>query len=72
MSKLKPNRENKTPKSTFNTSPAIIVEKEATIQETVNSPHKKISKRIKKNSGRQKKGNTGTRLMVEEENKKHW
>ena len=46
------NRINKNHKYTLTTSPEMIVGKKATIQETVNALHKRISKRMQKHLGR--------------------
>ena len=65
MMNMKQKGINKTPKETLITSPAMNVDKKVTMQETVNYPHRKISKRMHKNSGRQSKENPGTNPLLE-------
>ena len=48
----------------------MVLGERATILETINYPHKLISRRIKKHLGRLNKENLGTSLLIEEENKK--
>ena len=60
------------PEVTLITPPMIIVEKKLTIQETVNAPHIKISKRMQNHSGILIKENMGTSPLMEDENQKHW
>ena len=53
-------------KETLITSPAKIVEKKVTMQETVNALHRKISKRMQKHSGIKSKVNMGTSPLIAE------
>ena len=69
--KAKQIRRNKTPNETLTTSPAMIVSKNSTMQETVSDTHKYISKRTQKHSGIQNKENLVTNLLMEEDTR-HW
>ena len=72
MMKVKTNRINKTLKETLTTSPEMIVDERVTMREAVNDPHKRVSNRIQKQSGRRNKENMGKIPLMYEENKKRW
>ena len=54
------------------TSPAIIVEKNVTMRETVYDLHRQKSKRMQKNSEKWSMKDMGLNLPMEDDNKQHW